>query len=181
MWNALKNKTNTQRDIIYSINARWGRDKPWLLAGNWSHLWRTTPDIIEVFNGKTSNSRRSVIAILDEMDGITQYSSPGGWNDLDMLEVGNGMTLNQDTAHFLIWAALKSPLLIGAHIANLTEDHIRLLTDRDVIAINQDPLGVSARRVQRNGEADVWAGPLSGGSAVAGKLIAFMVYCRSDR
>lgn len=168
MWNALKNTTNTKRDIIYSINAKWGKDKPWLDAAGFAHMWRTSPDIIEKFSGSTSSSRRTVLQLLDEQDGITQYSGPGGWNDMDMLEVGNGMSLNQETAHFLIWAALKSPLLIGAHLADLADDQLKLLTDKDVIAINQDPLGEPARRVQRADDADVWAGPLSGGGAVAG-------------
>ncbi|KAI9007784.1 alpha-galactosidase [Hyaloraphidium curvatum] len=167
MWNALKNKTNTQRDIIYSINARWGRDQPWLDADNFCHMWRTTPDIIEVFNGRTAGSRRSVIAILDEQAELTQYSGPGGWNDPDMLEIGNGMSSNQEEAHFLLWAALKAPLMIGTHLANLSSQAIALLTDRDVLAVNQDPLGASARRVQRDGDADVWAGPMADGSVVA--------------
>lgn len=182
MWNALKNKTNTQRDIVYSINAKWGRDKPWLEADNFAHMWRTTPDIIEKFSPPTSNSRRSVLAILDEQDGITQYSGPGGWNDLDMLEIGNGMSENQELAHFLIWAALKSPLIIGTHLANLNQNQIKLLTDPDVLAINQDSLGEPARRVQRFENQDVWAGPLSGGSVVAGMCclgLAWRPSCRS--
>lgn len=171
MYQALKNNTNTKgRPIVYSINAKWGRDKPWLDAANFAHLWRTTPDIIEVFNGPTKSSRRSVVAILDEQEQITSYSGPGGWNDLDMLEIGNGMSPNQERAHFLLWAALKSPLLIGTHLADLSDEALKLLTHREVIAINQDPLGKSARRVQRWGEGDVWAGMLADGSAVAGKF-----------
>ncbi|THF94513.1 hypothetical protein TEA_026509 [Camellia sinensis var. sinensis] len=106
--------------------------------------------------------------IADLNDKWAAYAGPGGWNDPDMLEVGNGgMTYLEYRAHFSIWALMKAPLLIGCDVRNMTAETFELLSNKEVIAVNQDPLGVQGRKVHVAGTNDcrqVWAGPLTGQS-----------------
>eukprot|EP01126_Amoeba_proteus_P038716 TRINITY_DN4049_c0_g1_i8.p1 TRINITY_DN4049_c0_g1~~TRINITY_DN4049_c0_g1_i8.p1 ORF type:complete len:344 (+),score=42.12 TRINITY_DN4049_c0_g1_i8:633-1664(+) len=102
--------------------------------------WRTTGDI--------GDSWSSMISRIDLNDNWWKYAAPGGWNDPDMLEVGNGgMTINEYRTHFSLWALAKAPLLIGADITNLSDDIKAILMNKEVIAINQDPLGVQGHKV----------------------------------
>ncbi|XP_020209605.1 alpha-galactosidase 3-like [Cajanus cajan] len=90
--------------------------------------------------------------IADLNDKWAAYAGPGGWNDPDMLEVGNGgMTYQEYRAHFSIWALAKAPLLIGCDVRNLTAETLEILSNKEVIAINQDSLGVQGRKVQVSG------------------------------
>jgi alpha-galactosidase len=116
------------------------------------------------------------MSILDLNAPITSYSGPGGFNDLDMLEVGNGgMTYNEYLTHFSAWAVLKSPLLLGNDLRSTEDRYFKMVTNPEVIAMNQDPLGVAASLMERrktegsnneNGWIDVWAGPLANGDRV---------------
>ncbi len=100
---------------------------------------------------------------MDKQVGLEKFSGPGAWNDPDMLEVGNGgMTMPEYEAHFALWALLKAPLLIGNDLTNLKPDVLSLLGNQDIIAVNQDRLGKQGTRVAKNGDLEVWAGPLSG-------------------
>jgi len=102
-----------------------------------------------------------MISNLDQNDNWWQQAAPGGWNDPDMLEVGNGgMTNTEYISHFSLWAISKSPLLIGCDVTNLSNDTLTILTNSEVIAINQDPLGVQAARVAST--------PSSGGTVTPG-------------
>ncbi|XP_010525385.1 PREDICTED: alpha-galactosidase 3 [Tarenaya hassleriana] len=152
---------STGRSIFYSL-CEWGVDDPALWADEVGNSWRTTDDINDTWASMTT--------IADLNNKWAAYAGPGGWNDPDMLEVGNGgMTYQEYRGHFSIWALMKAPLLIGCDIRNMTAETFEILSNKEVIAINQDPLGVQGRRVNVNGEdgcEQVWAGPLSGNRLV---------------
>jgi alpha-galactosidase len=158
----------TGRPIVFSI-CEWGSTKPWLWAGPVGNLWRATPDIQDCWDCKRTWGGGGVSQILDLMDGIESYSGPGHWNDPDMLEVGNGgMTKEENRTHFSMWAMWSAPLLAGNDISNMSADTKEILLNKDVIAIDQDPLGQQARRVKKTGDLEVWSKQLSdGGRAVA--------------
>ncbi|KAL0341213.1 UNVERIFIED_CONTAM: Alpha-galactosidase 3 [Sesamum radiatum] len=147
----------TGRTIFYSL-CEWGVNDPALWAGKVGNSWRTTEDI--------NDSWASMTTIADLNDKWAAFAGPGGWNDPDMLEVGNGgMTYQEYRAHFSIWALMKAPLLIGCDVRNMTKETLEILSNEEVISVNQDPLGVQGRKVYAYGSDDcyqVWAGPLSG-------------------
>ncbi|KAI3918016.1 hypothetical protein MKW92_019061 [Papaver armeniacum] len=148
---------DTGRRIFYSL-CEWGVNDPALWAGKVGNSWRTTDDI--------NDSWASMTTIADLNDKWAAYAGPGGWNDPDMLEVGNGgMTYQEYRAHFSIWALMKAPLLVGCDVRNMTAETFELLSNEEVIAVNQDHLGVQGRKVSVEGPGkcnQVWAGPLSG-------------------
>jgi alpha-galactosidase len=171
MWNQLKNQSVVNRNIVFSINSDWGASAPWTWAEPLAHLWRTTPDITPTWDrwmASNSKSRRSILGIYDDSVGLANYTGPGGWNDWDMLEVGNGLTPSQEQAHFILWAAAKSPLIIGANMDTIAPDSVALLRNREIIAVNQDPLGVPATIIAKDSQKglETLAGPLSNGDAV---------------
>lgn len=147
----------TEREIFYSI-CEWGVDDPALWAGEVGNSWRTTEDINDTWVSMTT--------IADINDKWAAYAGPGGWNDPDMLEVGNGgMTYYEYRAHFSVWALMKAPLLIGCDVRNMTAETMEILSNKEVIDVNQDPLGVQGRKLHVSGTdgcEQVWAGPLSG-------------------
>ncbi|CAH1445440.1 unnamed protein product [Lactuca virosa] len=148
---------STGRTIFYSL-CEWGEDDPALWAGNVGNSWRTTDDITDTWESMTT--------IADLNDKWAAYAGPGGWNDPDMLEVGNGgMSYLEYRSHFSIWALMKAPLLVGCDVRNMTAETFEILSNKEVIAVNQDPLGIQGRKVKVSGTDDclqVWAGPLSG-------------------
>ena len=97
--------------------------------------------------------------------GLRKYAGPGHWNDPDMLEVGNGMSVNEDRAHFSLWAMLNAPLILGNDLRNMTEETKAIILNKEVIAVNQDPLGVQALkfRTEQNGALEFWFKPLAEG------------------
>ncbi|WP_266172062.1 glycoside hydrolase family 27 protein [Dyella subtropica] len=150
------------RPIVFSI-CEWGLNKPWLWGKTIGNLWRTTDDIYDHWQGK-HGYEHGVMDILDLQVGLESYSGPGHWNDPDMLEVGNGkMTLEEYKSHFSLWAALAAPLMAGNDLAAMTPEIKAILTNKEVIAVDQDPLGIQARRVAKHGDFEVWARPLQGG------------------
>ena len=147
----------TGRPIVFSL-CQYGWDAPWewapALGGN---LWRTTGDIDPTWD--------RMYVILSQQEGLEKYAGPGHWNDPDMLEVGNGkLTEAENRTHFSMWAMLAAPLLAGNDLTKMTPEVKAILTNRDVIAIDQDPLGKQASRVYSDGEMDVWMRHLSGGA-----------------
>ena len=155
----------TGRPIVYSF-CQYGWDAVWewgaSLGGN---LWRTTGDIRPTWE--------SMYAILSAQEGLESYAGPGHWNDPDMLEVGNGrLTLNENRSHFSMWAMLAAPLLAGNDLPNMKPDVKDILTNKDVIAIDQDKLGKQGHRVYSEGEVDVWERDLSGGAKAIAVLNA---------
>ncbi|CAK79708.1 unnamed protein product (macronuclear) [Paramecium tetraurelia] len=147
-----------QTKKIYFSMCEWGLEKPWLWAPPIANSWRTTGDI--------SDHWYSFIAILEEQANLAQYAGPGQWNDPDMLEVGNGgMKTHEYQAHFALWAILKAPLLIGCDITNMSQDTKKILMNPEVIAVNQDSLGIQATRVKKVLTSEVWAAQVADNGA----------------
>lgn len=146
----------TGRPIVYSI-CEWGVKDPYQWAPAISQLWRTTGDISDNWN--------SMINIVDQQVGLNKYAGPGHWNDPDMLEVGNGgMTNNEYRTHFSLWAILAAPLIAGNDLFHMTEDTRKILMNKEVIAVNQDPAGKQGYKVSDDGNQEVWVKPMSDGS-----------------
>jgi len=145
----------TGRPIFYSM-CEWGVDNPASWAPEVGNSWRTTGDI--------SDNWKSMLSNLDH-NGDAKYAGPGGFNDPDMLEVGNGgMTNAEYISHFSLWALVKSPLLIGCDVTKMSNETLNILTNREVISLNQDPLGIQGKRVAEKNGVEVWSGELSGKS-----------------
>ncbi len=157
----------TGRPIVFSI-CEWGSTKPWLWAGPVGNLWRSTGDIQDCWDCKKPWGGNGFLEIIDQMNGIESYSGPGHWNDPDMLEVGNGgMTTEEYRAHFSMWALFSAPLLVGTDVTNMPADTREILLNREVIAVDQDPLGQQGYRVKKDGDLEVWSKQLAdGGRAV---------------
>ncbi len=155
------------RPIVFSI-CEWGTSKPWLWAKDVGNLWRTTGDIQDCWDCKRDWGGMGVVHILDLQDGLESYAGPGHWNDPDMLEVGNGgLTITENRSHFSLWAMLSAPLMAGNDLRTMSPEVKEILTNREVIAVDQDPLGLQGRRVKRNGDQEVWSKQLAdGGRAV---------------
>ncbi len=157
---------NSGRGIVFSI-CEWGSNQPWVWGPETGNLWRTTGDI--------SDRWESVLSILDRSSQYWVSARPGAWNDPDMLEVGNGgMTNDEYRAHFSLWAIMAAPLMAGNDLREMTADTRRaratraILTNEEVIAVDQDSLGVQGRLVQNYPpELQVWAKPLADGSTAA--------------
>ena len=156
------------RPIVFSL-CEWGSTKPWLWAGDVGNLWRSTGDIADKWDTGEKQDGLGVVQILDLQDGLQSYAGPGHWNDPDMLEVGNGgMSITEYRAHFSMWCLLAAPLMAGNDIRSMSADIHDILTNKEVIAIDQDPLGREGRRVKRADGLEVWAKQLAdGGRAVA--------------
>ncbi|HYA48769.1 MAG TPA: glycoside hydrolase family 27 protein [Burkholderiales bacterium] len=155
------------RPIVFSI-CEWGSTKPWLWARDIGNLWRTTDDIQDAWEVKKGQGGLGVVQILDLQAGLEAHSGPGHWNDPDMLEVGNGgMTDAEYRTHFSLWCLLAAPLMAGDDLRTMTSATRDILTNKEVIAIDQDPLGRQAAKVRDDGDLEVWARPLAdGGRAV---------------
>ena len=147
---------STGHPIFYSICnkgcegiATWGST-----VGN---SWRTTHDIYDNWE--------SMMELADANAMPANGSGPGGWNDPDMLEVGNGgMTTTEYETHFSLWCLMKAPLLIGCDLRDIDNETLRILTNPEVIAVNQDKMGAQGAKRKTDGTSEVWAGPLQGGA-----------------
>ena len=150
------------RPIVFSI-CEWGSNKPWLWAQGIGHLWRTTGDITACFD--CDQRGYGFARILDMQVGLESSAGPGGWNDPDMLEVGNeGLTAVESRAHFSLWAILAAPLMAGNDLRSMTAETRDILTNGEVIAVNQDSLGRQGRKVRDDGDLEVWVRELADGS-----------------
>jgi alpha-galactosidase len=150
----------THRPIVYSIS-QYGWD-----VWNWgprvgANLWRTTADI------KDNYPRMAEIGFAQV--GMARYAGPGHWNDPDMLEVGNGgMTAEEYRSHMSLWAILAAPLIAGNDLSSMDEETRKMLLNRDVIAVDQDAMGVEGDRVSAVGPYEVWSRPLKNGDRAVG-------------
>lgn len=148
--------------IVFSI-CEWGKTQPWLWAKDIGHLWRTTIDITNCSDCMLSTGARGWLNILEEMVPLWTYNGPGHWNDPDMLEVGNGiLNFYENRSHFTMWCMLSAPLILGNDLSNMDNRTLEILTNEEVIAINQDSLGKSAFRYIRNGDIEIWSKQLTG-------------------
>ncbi|MCX4539493.1 NPCBM/NEW2 domain-containing protein [Streptomyces sp. NBC_01565] len=145
----------TGRPIVFSL-CEWGENQPWTWAADVGHLWRTTGDI--------SDNWSSMINIAHRNQPLAAYAGPGHWNDPDMLEVGNGgMTSAEYRTHFSLWSMMSAPLLIGSDLRKATPDTFAILSNTDVIALDQDPLGRQATVVSNAGGLVVMVKELANG------------------
>jgi alpha-galactosidase len=157
---------NTRRDILYSLSETldvW----PWA-AETGANAWRTTGDITDTW--------ASISDIGFSQNGREIAAGPGHWNDCDMFVVGmmgggrrpSRLTPNEQYTHISLWSLLTSPLLIGCDMTQLDDFTLSLLTNDEVIAVNQDPLGQQARRILRDENTEVWAKTMADGSQAVG-------------
>jgi alpha-galactosidase len=167
----------TGRPIVFSL-CQYGDDAVWEWAPSsvGGNLWRTTGDINATWD--------RIYNILEQQEGLAKYAGPGHWNDPDMLEVGNGvkgrgensrvryLSLAEDRSHFSMWAMLAAPLLAGNDLPNMKPEVLQILTNRDVIAIDQDRLGQQATRAYADGEVEVWTRHLEDGAMAIAVLNA---------
>jgi alpha-galactosidase len=153
------------RPIVFSL-CEWGNNQPWDWAKNVGHLWRTTGDIYPCFDCEKNHGTWSswgVMRILDMQKNLRIHAGPDHWNDPDMMEVGNGMSVNEDRAHFSIWSMLAAPLIAGNDLRNMNRETLSILTNKDVIAVNQDPLGIQGFKHETRGRIEIWFKPLKEG------------------
>ncbi len=147
----------TGRPIVYSL-CQYGDDAVWQWGASvGGNLWRTTGDISDRYS--------SMAEIGFSQAGLAKYAGPGHWNDPDMLEVGNGgMNLEEYRTHLSLWAILAAPLLAGNDLSTMKPETVALLTNREVIAIDQDPAGKEGDRVRAEGPMEIWSRALADGS-----------------
>ncbi|MFF7929795.1 NPCBM/NEW2 domain-containing protein [Streptomyces sp. NPDC007940] len=146
----------TGRPIVYSI-CEWGQNKPWEWAADVGHLWRTTGDISDTWG--------SMLSILKQNLPLAPHAGPGHWNDPDMLEVGNGgMTDTEYRSHFSMWSVMAAPLLIGSDLRSASAETFEILGNKEVIAVDQDPLGKQGAVVSSEGGRWVVAKEMKDGS-----------------
>ena len=151
------------RPIVFSI-CDWGYSKPWAWAGEVGHLWRTTLDITDRWDGTRWGNQLGWTNILEKQVGLEKYAGPGRWNDPDMLEVGNaGLTINEARAHFTMWCMLAAPLITGNDLRAMPDDIRAILLNKNIIAIDQDPLGKQGFKIYDEGYFEIWQKPLLGG------------------
>ena len=149
-----------RRPVVFSL-CEWGDTKPWLWAKDVGHLWRTTGDIMACYDCQGAYSLGWKF-ILESQAGLEEYAGPGHWNDPDMLEVGNpGLTLAESRAHFSLWSLLAAPLMAGNDVRKMSAEVRDILTNAEVIAINQDPLGKQGYRFMKHTGKQIWAKELS--------------------
>ncbi|MEO6948121.1 MAG: glycoside hydrolase family 27 protein [Ginsengibacter sp.] len=136
-------------DVVYNV-CRWEFPGEWVVP--LADSWRISGDIANTFE--------SVMHIVDLNADLWRHSSPGHVNDMDMLQVGRGMSYEEDKTHFSMWCMMNSPLLAGNDLRSMSKETIRILTNKELIAINQDPLVYQTRRIVDNGDLEIWAKPL---------------------
>jgi alpha-galactosidase len=150
------------RPVVFSL-CEWGDTKSWEWGANVGHLWRTTGDITNCFDCVVNHgtwNQWGVMKIVELREGIRGYAGPDHWNDPDMLEVGNGMTLAEDRSHFSLWCMMAAPLMAGNDLKNMTAQTIGVLTNPEVVAIDQDSLGVQGFKVETKDSVEMWVKPL---------------------
>jgi alpha-galactosidase len=162
------------RPIVFSI-CEWGKSEPWIWAKNVGHLWRTSGDIQDCWDCTKSWGGEGWLKILDKQTKLSSYAGPGAWNDPDMLEVGNGnMTDAEYKAHFSIWCMISAPLIAGNDLRNMSEESKEILTNKAVISVDQDILGLQGFIAYKDSKLEIWMKKLSGGN------IAVCFFNRSD-
>jgi len=162
MSNALK---TAGKPIVFSL-CEWGDNKPWEWAKPVGNLWRISGDIYPCFDCEFKHvegnwSSWGFMKILEMRKDIRKFSGPDHWNDFDMLEVGDGMTNTEDKAHFTMWAMMASPLIAGNDFRKMSKETLAILTNKELIAVNQDKLGIQGFKYSAEDGLEVWVKPLS--------------------
>lgn len=136
----------------------------WKFPGKWAtriaDSWRISGDI--------DNTFESILHIIDLNADLWMYASNGHYNDMDMLQVGRGMSYEEDKTHFSMWCMMHSPLLLGNDLTTISEETLSIITNSDLIALNQSPFVYQARRLLDFGDLEIWAKPLI--STISGKV-----------
>ena len=153
-----------KRPVVFSL-CEWGLSKPWEWASGIGHLWRTTGDIQNNWNIPDAKDGKcwagGVVINLDMQQGLEKYAGPDHWNDPDMLEVGNGsLTESESRAHFSLWCMLAAPLFAGNDLSKMDMFTQDILTNMEMIAIDQDPLGKQGFKIKDYGELEIYYKPL---------------------
>jgi alpha-galactosidase len=176
----------TGREFLYSL-CEWGNQGPHLWGRKvGGHTWRVSGDVYDSWINIWLNTWYSIgiDVSIDIANELHEYGGPGGWNDLDMLVVGlkgkgqiagTGMSFVEYQTHMSLWCMACSPLMIGCDIRKLDSDTASLLMNREVLDVNQDPLGIPARRIRQMGQCEIWIKPL------ADKSVAVSVINRGSR
>jgi alpha-galactosidase len=168
-YQAMHDALNASGHPIFFSMCEWGVEDPATWASPVGNSWRTTGDIRPTWD--------SITRMLDQNNRWHEYAGPGGWNDPDMLEVGNGkLTYVEQKSHFTLWCLIKAPLLLGNDLRQMENLTLEIISNSEVIALNQDPLGVQGyKRTSDKDGLEVWAGPLSQGH------VAVVLFNRSSR
>jgi alpha-galactosidase len=174
----------TGRPMVFAV-CEWGQRAPWLWGKEIdANLWRTTWDLRDTWeHGQYDNGHNGIMEALDRQVGLAEYAGPGHWNDPDMLVIGlngkgasasangaSGCSVTEYEAQFGLWSLLSAPLLMTCDIRNMDADTKRILTNQELIAVNQDKLGKQARRIYKESCMEFWAKPLADGSYAVGFL-----------
>ena len=180
----------TDRSIIYSV-CEWGRREPWEWAREvGGHYWRTTEDVRDAWDlSESGTGLYGILDIIDKNAKLADYAFPGAWNDPDMLVIGicgksssinsgdvqYGCNLKEYRTHMSMWCMMAAPLLCGNDVRNMPDSVLRILTNPEIIAINQDVLGLQGRMMKKEGNCEIWMKPLDGGR------VALAVMNRGDK
>lgn len=156
-----------KKDVVFNI-CRWAYPGTWV--SDWADSWRTTGDIYCAW--------ASIRSIIKENLYLSEYTHDGHYNDMDMLEIGRTLSPDEEITHMAVWCMLSSPLLIGCDMSQIPEFSLNLLKNSELIAINQDALGIGAPVVQRQGDVYVFAKDLK---KVRGKERAVCITNLSDQ
>jgi hypothetical protein len=158
----LETVKSIRKDVVFNI-CRWQFPGEW--AVKVSDSWRISGDI--------SPNWKSICRIIDLNADLAKYASPGHFNDMDMLQVGRGMTYDEDKSHFSMWCIMMSPLLAGNDLRSMTKETIEILTNKEMIAVHQDSACLQAERIKKEGTTEVWVKPL-GGKESKNKVVAIL-------
>jgi alpha-galactosidase len=152
------------RPVVFSL-CDWGWSKPWLWAKDVGHLWRVSDDIMDCWDCEDKKNNGGFTVLLDRVTELYPYAGPGHWNDPDMLEVGNnGLTTSESRAHFSLWCIMAAPLIAGNDLRNMSKETLDILTNKEVIAVDQDTLGKQGIKVRDDGDLEIWVKQLKDGS-----------------
>ncbi|RZJ42521.1 MAG: glycoside hydrolase family 27 protein [Chryseobacterium sp.] len=164
MSNALK---TAGRPIVFSL-CEWGDNQPWEWGKPVGNLWRISGDIYPCFDCEFKHpenwSSWGFMKIAEMRKDIRKYSGPDHWNDFDMMEVGNEMNDTEDKSHFAMWCMLASPLFTGNDYRKMSKETLKILTNKEMIAVNQDKLGIQGFKYSAEEGLEVWVKPLSDGN-----------------
>ena len=166
----------TGRPMLLSL-CEWGVSEPWEWAKGVGAMWRSTNDIQDCFDCVRNWGGMGWVAIMEKNASLAPYAGPGHWNDPDMLEVGNkSLNPTECRSHFAMWCMLAAPLIAGNNVATMNDTIKAILTAPEIIAINQDALGMQGTRIKNNDGLQVWQKPLKDGSVA----IALLNVTKSD-
>ncbi len=160
----------TGRPMLLSL-CEWGVSSPWEWAKGIGAMWRTTNDIQDCFDCVRNWGGMGWTQILEKNANLAPYAGPGHWNDPDMLEVGNNaLTPTECRSHFAMWCMLAAPLIAGNNISTMNNTISDILTAPEIIAIDQDPLGVQGTRIRNDTGLQIWQKPLNDSSIAVALL-----------